>query len=304
MEHFVLALGGTLCALQMALIGALLVERGKRRSATLALEQSEARSRGLLDALREVDRRKDLFLAMLAHELRNPLNSIRMATELMGMEPNDPARIASARDVIARQTNQLTHLVDDLLDVSSIRQDKLPFRFEPLDLVGIVSQAAEAAKPILAESKIRFSIDLCARPVRVRCDAVRMAQVISNLLSNAAKFTQKHGEVGLSMARAEGGVVIRVADNGVGIPESMLGRIFDLFTQVDGSRSGSKGGLGIGLTLVKRIVEVHGGSIEVESAGVGRGACFTLHLPLLADQVDSPAEFVVARVGSSSFPSA
>jgi signal transduction histidine kinase len=238
---------------------------------------------------------------MLAHELRNPLNSIRMATELMKMEPNDLARLASAREVIARQCNQLTHLVDDLLDVSSIRQDKLPFRFEPLDLVGIVSQAAEAARPILAESELRFSMELCARPVRVRCDAVRMAQVISNLLSNAAKFTPKQGEVRLSMARVETGVLIRVSDNGVGIPEDMLARIFDLFTQVDSSRSRSKGGLGIGLTLVKRIVEVHGGSIDVESAGVGRGACFTLHLPVLADQIDSPAEFVeVARVGSSS----
>src|SRR5262249_45258439 len=155
------------------------------------------------EELREADRRKDLFLAMLAHELRNPLYSIRMASGLMRIAPNDPRRMTSAREIIERQTDQLTRLVDDLLDVSRITQDKLQFKFEPLDLVGVVSEAAEASRSLFAQRDIKFAIDLCPRPVRVKGDAVRLSQVISNLLSNAAKFTPVQGAVSLTMARVE-----------------------------------------------------------------------------------------------------
>jgi signal transduction histidine kinase len=317
MDHFVLAVAAGLCAVQMPLIAALLIERRRRRSAIRAVEQSEARYRGIIvehekreeergqlvaaraaqEELREQDRRKDLFLTVLAHELRTPLNSIRMASELIRLAPNNEQRM---REVIARQTDQLTRLVDDLLDVSRITQDKIQFRFEPVDLVGVVSQAVEAARPLFTEAGIQFSMSLGQRPVRVRGDAVRLAQVISNLLSNAVKFTPKEGSVSLTVDREGADVLLRIADNGVGIPQEMLGRVFDLFTQVDRSRARSQGGLGIGLTLVKRIVEIHGGAIDAESAGEGHGSCFTLRIPVLADQVNTPPELVaVDRVDSS-----
>jgi signal transduction histidine kinase len=217
----------------------------------------------------------------------------------MRIAAHNKERMISARNIVARQVDQLARLVDDLLDVSLITQDKIQFRFELLDLVSVVSQAADAGRPIFSECGIQFSMTLCERPVRVRGDAVRLSQVISNLLRNAAKFTQKDGAVSLVMDRGEGDVALRIADNGIGIPQDMLGRVFDLFTQVDSSRARSQGGLGIGLTLVKRIVEVHGGSIDVESAGEGCGSTFTIHLPVLADQIHTPAEQVaVARVGS------
>jgi len=278
-------------------VGRDITERKKREEEHGQLVAARAAE----EALREADRRKDLFLAMLAHELRNPLNSIRMATELMRIGLKNEEKMIRARDVIERQTHQLIRLVDDLLDVSRITQDKIQFRLEPLDLVTVVSHAVDAAEPLFTGSGVWLSMNLCQRPVRVRGDKVRLAQVISNLLSNAAKFTQPEGSVSLTMSRNESGVTLCVADNGVGIPRDMQGRIFDLFTQVDSSRARSQGGLGIGLTLVKRIVEVHGGSIDVESAGEGQGSRFTVRLPVLIDLVDTPVELVaVARVGSPS----
>jgi signal transduction histidine kinase len=283
-------------------LGALLVRRAKRH---VEHERSKlAAAKAVEQALREDGRRKDLFLAMLAHELRNPLSSIRMTAELMRLVRKDEDRMMSAVEVIARQADQLTRLVDELLDVSLITQDKIQFRFERLDLVALVAQAVAAARSTFEEMGVRFSMRLCTHPVRVRGDAVRLAQVISNLLNNAGKFTPRDGTIELTMETSESDVTLVITDSGIGIPREMLESIFDLFTQVDSSRARSHGGLGIGLTLVKRIVEVHGGTIRAESDGEGRGSCFTISLPVLGSQVDTPTELVaVARVGPSSAPS-
>jgi PAS domain S-box-containing protein len=236
------------------------------------------------EALQEVDRRKDEFLAMLAHELRNPLAPITLALELMRMrEPADES-IVWARDVIARQTAQLTRLVDDLLDVSRITLGKIKLNLAALDLKSVIMQAVETTQPLLAARKHALSIDLPDPVLPVRGDAARLTQIISNLLNNAAKFTEDGGRIALR-ARVDGGrVVVSVADNGVGIPAHMLVRVFDLFMQLEPAGDRSQDGLGIGLALVKRLVEMHDGEIEARSEGPGRGSEIVVRLPLAIDE--------------------
>ena len=236
------------------------------------------------DALREADRRKDEFLAMLAHELRNPLAPIKMAADLLRLAPTTDETTIWARDMIARQTGQLTRLVDDLLDVSRITRGKIELRLECLDLSAVVSQAVHASRPMFAAARLAFTATVPTHSIPVRGDTVRLAQVISNLLNNAAKYTPE-GRVSLTMAQKGGVVVLAVEDTGVGIPTDMLGSVFDPFTQVPSSRDRSQGGLGLGLTLVKRIIEMHGGSVTAHSVGDGQGSTFVVHLPLLADPV-------------------
>ena len=235
------------------------------------------------EALRDIDRRKDEFLAMLAHELRNPLAPIALAAEMIRMrEPTDET-IVSAEGIISRQTGQLTRLVDDLLDVSRIRLGKINLNLAVVDVRQIIARAVEATQPLLTARNHALSIEVPDRPLPIRGDAARLTQIIANLLNNAAKYTQDGGSITLGARVVAPHVVVSVADSGVGIPAPMLERVFDLFTQLDSTRDRSQDGLGIGLALVKRLVEMHDGDIEARSEGAGRGSEMVVRFPLASE---------------------
>jgi signal transduction histidine kinase/DNA-binding response OmpR family regulator len=237
----------------------------------------------LYRAIQESDRRKNEFLAMLAHELRNPLAPIRNACQILRLNAPDRPELSQATDMIDRQVQHLVRLVDDLLDISRITRSMIHLQTEPVDVAAVVQRAVEVSQPLLDARRLQFSVSLPPAPLWVRADPVRLAQVLANLLNNASKYTQEGGCVGLAAAREDGQAVFRVRDNGVGIAAEMLARIFDLFTQVDRSLDRARGGLGIGLTLVKRLVELHGGTVQAFSAGVGKGSEFVVRLPVIAD---------------------
>jgi signal transduction histidine kinase len=231
------------------------------------------------EQLREADRRKDEFLATLAHELRNPLAPIRNAIEIMRLSDGSPDSVEQARQIMDRQIRQMVRLIDDLLDVSRITRGKLQLTKERLAVGAVVEAALELSAPLVEKAGLGLSIRLPRAPLWVVGDRLRLAQIFSNLLNNAAKYTEAGGEVTLT-ARGDGAwVAVSVRDTGVGIPPEVLPNVFDLFTQVDRTLNRSQGGLGIGLALVKRLVELHGGSVSVASAGVGRGAEFEVRLP-------------------------
>jgi len=238
------------------------------------------------DELVVESRRKDEFLAMLAHELRNPIAPIRNAARLLQRDGQEPRRVQWARDVIDRQATQLGRLVDDLLDVSRITRGKIKLEREPVDLAAVLARGIETARPFIEARLQELTIQTPLRALHVDADAVRLSQVVSNLLHNAAKFTPERGQIWLSLEQVDEQARIVVRDQGVGIPADMLVRIFDLFTQVDASLERAQGGLGIGLTLARNLVEMHGGRIEARSDGPGTGSTFTVWLPLL------PAEAV------------
>ncbi len=237
----------------------------------------------LIQQLRQADRRKDEFLAVLAHELRNPLAPVRNAVEVMRLRDVDDPNLRWARDIIDRQVQQMTRLVDDLLDVSRITRGKVKLQKEPVDLAAVVARAVEISRPLIDARRHELTVTLPPEPVRVEADATRLAQVVANLLNNAAKYTEERGRIWLTVERGGGEAVLRVRDTGVGIPAAMLAQVFDLFTQVDRSEDRSQGGLGIGLTLAKSLVEMHGGSVTAQSEGVGKGSEFVVRLPLLAE---------------------
>jgi PAS domain S-box-containing protein len=257
------------------LLGAVLVFRDvtERRRAEAELRDSTAR-------LAEADRRKDEFLAMLAHELRNPLAPIRNAVQIMQMiEPSEPD-LRWARDVIGRQVVQMSRLVDDLLDISRITRGKIVLQTERVDLVTAVNRAVEISRPLLDERRQALTLDLPPVSLSMEGDLTRLAQVFANLLNNAAKYTLDGGQVSLTLERAGDEAVVRVRDTGIGIPAELLPHVFDMFTQAERSLDRSQGGLGIGLALVKTLVELHGGSVEAHSAGADRGSEFVVRLPL------------------------
>lgn len=232
--------------------------------------------------LRESDRRRNEFLAMLGHELRNPLAPIRNAVKVMGrLNPADPKQ-EWAREVIDRQVDHLSRLVDDLLDVSRIVRGKIALHEAMVDLLGIVGQALETAQPFIEARRHALELALPKEPLRVEGDPVRLTQVVSNLLINAAKYTPDGGRIWLSVAREHDEAVIRVRDSGEGMAPPLLAKVFDPFTQADRTLDRSQGGLGIGLTIVKELVELHGGWIEAKSEGLGKGSEFTVWLPLPA----------------------
>jgi PAS domain S-box-containing protein len=241
------------------------------------------------DALREADRRKDEFLAMLAHELRNPLAPVRNAVQVMrALGPAEP-RLEWAREVIDRQVSHLTRLVDDLLDVSRITRGKITLEKEPVELAAVVLRAVESVRPLVDARRQKLVVVPPPASARVEGDATRLAQVVSNLLNNAAKYTDPGGEVRLSAGVESGAAgaaeaVIRVRDNGIGMRRELLPHVFDLFAQDERTLDRSQGGLGIGLTIVRRLVELHGGRVEASSDGPGRGSEFTVRLPLAAAQ--------------------
>jgi signal transduction histidine kinase/ActR/RegA family two-component response regulator len=233
------------------------------------------------ETLRHADRRKDEFLAMLAHELRNPLAPIRTASELLArMLPPDPRTTASV-DIIKRQVTHLTRLVDDLLDVSRITQGRIQLQRQPLELSSIISQAMESVEPLLRDKRHKVIVASSFQPLHVNGDSARLVQCVANLLTNAAKYTDPSGEVRVELRSEQSSAVITVTDNGVGIAKELLPRIFELFVQSDRSLDRSEGGLGIGLSVVQRLVEMHDGKVTAASAGPGLGSTFEIRLPLI-----------------------
>ncbi|MGQ0592140.1 MAG: response regulator [Gammaproteobacteria bacterium] len=231
------------------------------------------------EALREADRHKDEFLAMLAHELRNPLAPIRNSVEVLQRLELEEPKLDWARTAIDRQVRQLTRLVDDLLDVSRISRGKISLQKAPIELTMIVERAIETSRPVIEARRHHLSVALPAEPMYLEGDLARLAQALGNVLHNAAKYTEEGGRIGLTAERTAGHVVLRVRDTGVGIPAAVLPYVFDLFTQGDRALDRAQGGLGIGLALVKKLVELHGGRVEASSPGPGQGSEFTLRLP-------------------------
>ena len=235
--------------------------------------------------LRDADVRKDEFLATLAHELRNPLAPIRNAVQIMQLTRDD-ARHENARKIIERQLRQMVHLVDDLLDVSRISQGKVELRLEQADVSDVVMTAIETSRPLIDAGRHDLTLKLAPpRALLVDADITRLSQIIANLLNNAAKYTPEGGHIQVSAQREGGQAVISVVDSGIGISREMLPRVFDMFAQVDRSMERAQGGLGIGLALVKRLVEMHGGSVTAASDGPDLGCRFEVRLPLIRDTV-------------------
>ncbi|MCL4814874.1 MAG: PAS domain S-box protein, partial [Vicinamibacteraceae bacterium] len=232
------------------------------------------------EALREADRRKDEFLATLAHELRNPLAPIRYALAVMENAGGNVTLLERARLMMERHIAQMVRLIDDLLDVSRISRGKLSLRMERVDLATVMTDAVDTVRPLVEAGGQRLIVAYPTEPMLIMADATRLAQVFANLLNNSAKYTEPDGEIHFG-ARVSGGFAyVTVRDTGVGIPPEELSRIFEMFSQVDRTVERSQGGLGIGLTLVKRLVEMHGGTISAHSDGDGKGAEFTVALPL------------------------
>ncbi len=239
------------------------------------------------EALKDADERKDQFLAMLAHELRNPLAPISNAVQIMQLEGLNGPNFKWSIEVIEDQIKHLTRMVDDLLDVSRITRGKVNLQRETIALADVVQLAVEASRPLIEDYQHELTIDLPAQPVHLDVDPARLAQVLSNLLNNAAKYTDPEGRIALAAEVHGEQIAIRVRDNGIGIAPELLPNVFDLFTQADRTLSRSRGGLGIGLTLVRSLVELHGGRVTASSKGLGHGSEFTIRLPLVA-LPDSP----------------
>ncbi len=273
---------------------------------TAELERANAALHAGKEALRDADRRKNEFLATLAHELRNPLAPVRNAVEILRMKGPDIPELHWARDIIDRQTQAMTRLIDDLMDISRINQGKLELKREQVELANIVQGAIETSRPLIESMGHELTVTLPPGPVIVDADLTRLAQVFLNLLNNAAKYTERGGRIELVASvewRVASGepenpaslatrhstldtpfVVVSVTDTGIGIPADKLPTLFEMFSQVEEALSRSQGGLGIGLCLVKRLVEMHGGSVEAKSGGLGQGSEFVVRLPIVVEQ--------------------
>jgi signal transduction histidine kinase/ActR/RegA family two-component response regulator len=258
------------------------------------LQRMEDNLRQLAADLSEADQRKDRFLATLSHELRNPLAPIRNALELMKRARSDPATLDIARAAMERQLVQMVRLVDDLLDVSRITRDKLDLRREVATLQGVLDSAVEAARPCIDEHGHQLSVTMPAQPVWLNVDPMRMAQVFSNLLNNAAKYTDQGGQLRLQ-ARVEGDeAIVSVIDNGIGVPEHQVDAVLEMFGQVDNSLERSEGGLGIGLSLAKRLVEMHNGRIDLHRGPDGHGTEVDVRLATVTPPLSHPSTQPVA----------
>jgi PAS domain S-box-containing protein len=245
-------------------------------------------------ALREADRRKDEFLAMLAHELRNQLAPIRNSLHILNLTSrNDPA-IVRVGEMMERQVNHMVRLVDDLMEVSRITRGKIELKREPVEVAGIVRSAVETSRPLIEAAGHQLDVEIPAEALVLEGDSVRLTQVIANLLNNAAKYTPDGGRIWLSVRREGGELTVSVKDTGSGIPPDMLPQVFELFTQVDRSTR-TQGGLGIGLTLVKSLVQMHGGTVEAKSGGMGRGSEFIVRLPLTEHRAPKTESIEVAH---------
>jgi PAS domain S-box-containing protein len=237
--------------------------------------------------LAQADRSKDEFLAMLAHELRNPLAPLRNASELLQSPDVSAGERTQAQGILARQIENMSRMIDDLLDVSRISRNKMEVRRRRVLLADVVSNAVETVRPAIEAAGHELTVSLPEEPVRLNGDLTRLAQVFGNLLSNSARYTEPGGRIGLSATREGDTVTVQVRDTGIGIPAEFLPNLFDMFSQVDRSIERSTGGLGIGLALVKGVVEMHGGTVEAASDGHGKGSTFTVRLP--APEADAEA---------------
>ena len=245
--------------------------------ATVALQHKRAEA-----VLQETDRRKDEFLAILAHELRNPLAPLRNALHvirLAGSNPN-PATLEQTRGMMERQVQQMVHLIDDLLDISRITRGKIELRKERIELAAVIQDSLETCRPLIEAGGHELTVIMPPEPISLHADPTRLAQVFSNLLNNAAKYTPRGGAIRLTGERQGDEITVKVRDTGIGIPADMLPRIFEMFTQVDRSLERSQGGLGIGLSLVRGLVELHGGRVEARSEGPGQGSELLVRLPV------------------------
>src|SRR5882672_6126481 len=256
--------------------------------ATMGICQDITLRKQVEEALREADRRKDEFLATLAHELRNPLSPIVNGLELLTGEGRDPVFFDEIHATLTRQAQHMVRLVDDLLDVSRITRGKIELRRSRVDVAAIVASAVETARPVIDAGGHALTVRLPERPLIVDADASRLSQVLSNLLNNAAKYMEPGGEITIEASREDGEAVVSVVDCGIGIPPELLERIFDLFTQADQSMERSHSGLGVGLTIAKRLVEMHDGTVIARSAGADRGSELVVRLPICADQELAP----------------
>jgi len=254
------------------------------------LRNSVALQRKMQDALTESDRRKDEFLATLAHELRNPLAPVRNAIHILRARMPPTPELQWARDVIDRQVTQMTRLIDDLMDVARITRGTFELRRHRAGLHEVIRVAVETSRPVIDASRHELTVRLPSEPVYLDADVIRLAQVFSNLLNNAAKYTPSGGRIAVTAERDADTVSLAVQDSGVGIPPPMLAQVFEPFTQLDRSLERAQGGLGIGLALAKRLVGMHGGSIEAYSEGPGKGSRFVVRLPISTHQsVPRPA---------------
>jgi signal transduction histidine kinase len=240
--------------------------------------EDELRRQG--ERLTEADRHKDEFLAILAHELRNALAPASIALQVMRVA-GDGAAVGEARELVERQVQQMTRLVDDLLDISRVASGKIDLRREPVEIAAILERAVEMSRPLVEAAGQRLTVAGPSERLWLEADTARLVQVLSNLLNNAAKFTERGGQIWLTAEREGGDVLLRVRDTGAGISAEALPRLFDLFSQAERTLERSQGGLGIGLSVVKRLVELHGGSVAAHSDGPGRGSTFVVRLPLL-----------------------
>lgn len=255
---------------------------------TAELEAANTGQRALTEQLREADHRKDEFLALLAHELRNPLASVRNAASVMRMKETKDLDLVWCREVIERQADQLTRLVDDLLDVSRITQGKIKLRVEVLDLAEVITCAIETSRTQIEKHGHALNVTLPGQPIRVDGDLTRLTQVIANLLTNAAKYQNENGRIDLMAGQQDGMAIVTVRDQGIGIAQEMLTRVFDLFAQGERSLDHAQGGLGIGLSLVKTLVEMHGGTVTASSEGLGKGSEFVVRIPCRPDLARHP----------------
>jgi len=258
-----------------------------RQRQQIAAQRDELRV--YADALQEADRRKDEFLATLAHELRNPLAPLRHGLDILRKNPNS-ADADAIRDMMDRQLVHLVRLIDDLLDVSRVTQGKIELRKQVMQAADVIRSALETSKPLIEAAGHSLSVAMSPDAIWLDADLTRMAQVVSNLLNNAAKYTPRGGHISLALDRALDEAVMTVTDTGMGIPADMQSKVFELFTQIEHPDDRSRGGLGIGLALVRRLVAMHGGTIGVESAGAGRGSVFTVRIPVAEAGVPPPAE--------------
>ena len=249
--------------------------------------------------LSAADQRKNEFLTTLAHELRNPLAPMSNMLEVLKRAGNDGEILQRAHETLERQLNQMIRLVDDLLDLNRITHDRLELRRSEVELSSVIQQAVEVAHPLIDAAQQELIVDLPKEPVYLDADRARLAQVFGNLLNNSCKYTRPNGTIALSAKRVDDEVLVSVKDNGAGIPPNKISSIFDMFMQVDRSSERSQGGLGIGLTLVRRLVEMHGGSIEARSEGEGRGSEFIVRLPVISRAADpSPASEIETESAS------
>ncbi len=251
------------------------------------------------ESLREIDRQKNAFLAQLAHELRNPLAPIRNAARIFKMKQSAEPDVLWASEVIDRQVDHLTRLIDDLLDVSRISRNKLELRRQRIELQEVVRGAVEISQPTIDQNGHKLVLDVPAEPVYLLADMARLTQALMNLIINAAKYTEAGGSIELSAGREGDEAVMRVKDNGIGIDAAAIPRLFEMFFQADASMERSQGGLGIGLSLVRSVAELHGGAVEGRSAGLGKGSEFILRVPALAASAQSASSNPVSAGGAA-----